>query len=88
MIALKKPASKLAFKRLTVPFQTLSGPRTIQINAMPVIAPATNPLVTAITVVLTVGAIDGPLRNKGKTAWLAQKPAAQPMELATIQTRR
>ena len=52
------------------------------------IAPATNPLVTAMTVVLTAGAIVGPVRNKGKTAWLAQKPNAQPMELAMIHTKR
>src|SRR5687768_9012733 len=36
-----------------------SGWRTIQTNATPVIAPATKPLVTAITMVLTAGSITG-----------------------------
>lgn len=45
-------------KRLSL--QATSGLRTIRIRAIPVIAPATNPLVTAITVVPSAGAMEGP----------------------------
>ena len=53
--------AKLAFKRFPDQVQTLSGARTIQTNASPVMAPATNPLVTAMTVVLTAGGIRPPV---------------------------
>jgi hypothetical protein len=52
-------------------FQTTSGLRTIQIRATPVMAPATRPLVTAMTAVPTTGSIRGSV-NTDKTAWLTQ----------------
>ena len=56
-------------------------------RAIPVIVPATNPLVAAITLVLKVGAIVGPWKKRAKIAGLAQKPTAQATALARIQVR-
>src|SRR5215216_4129730 len=70
-ICLANRAGIYSHKQYEIKFQTTSGLRTIQIRASPVIAPATKPLVTAMTVVLTAGAMRGSV-NSDRTAWLAQ----------------